>query len=206
MGNRFQRETNYAKQLPCHPERVITCAYGSRWATFLMLILMSSVILILFSGFLYAAEAPQPEPSVIEKIPRTKEKVSTSRAMILDIAPGVGHFYLGNYGNGVMFGLLKISTMAASWYYYSQWQDSKTKYHRASADQMSKYKLRSDRAAQRMTFSVIGAGVIYAASWIKVYSDCQDRNADSFPVFDVGFRDDMNQKTRQFYCGTVFHF
>jgi hypothetical protein len=157
---------------------------------FIRIVAVGSVFLLLLAGSLYAADTPSPESQVSEKIPRIKEKVSVSTAMILDLAPGGGHFYLGNYGYGATFGLLKVGAAASTWYFYSDWQNSKTKYRRASSDQAVSYKLQSDRAAQRMTFSIIGCIVIQAASWLKVYSDCQDRNADSYPVFDVGFRDD----------------
>jgi hypothetical protein len=154
-------------------------------------ILVAGLIAVFFfTGSAYGADSPSPESPVAEKIPRAKEKVSVTTAMVLDIVPGGGHFYLGNYGYGVTFGLLKVGAAASTWYFYSDWQKSKTRYRRASDDQSGKYKLRSDRAAQRMTFSVIGSVVIQASSWFKVYSDCQDLNADSYPVFDLGLRDD----------------
>jgi len=153
-------------------------------------ILIAIVAALVLSSSVIAEDTPSPDSPVGDMIPRTKEKVSVSTAMILDVLPGGGHFYLGNYGYGATFGLLKVGAAASTWYFYSQWQDSKSKYRRAPADQAGSYKLQSDRAAQRMTFSIIGSVVVQAASWLKVYSDCQDRNADSYPVFDLGFRDD----------------
>jgi hypothetical protein len=170
-------------------------------------ILVAAVVAVIFvAGSVYGADPSSTEFSASEKIPRMKEKVSTTRAMIFDLVPGGGHFYLGNYGSGAFFGIMKTGSYASILYFYSQWQDSKTKYRRASDDQANKYKLRSDRAAQRMTFSVIGSVVIQAASWIKVWSDCSDINSESFPVFDIGFRDDAALRTQQFYCGAAFHF
>jgi hypothetical protein len=190
MGNKLMNEWKYiTSAIPVNMDSRLN-GNGKALLNFSKWILPLVFLAFLLSIPLYGADSQSSESTVSEKIPRMKEKVSVPTAMILDLAPGGGHFYLGNYGYGATFGLLKIGAAASTWYFYSDWQDSKSKYHRAPADKAGSFKQQSDRAAQRMTFSVIGCVVIQAASWLKVYSDCQDRNVDTYPVFDIGFHDD----------------
>ena len=104
-----------------------------------MRICFIAIAALLFSVSVYAADASPQDFPVSEKIPITKDKVSVTTAMFLDILPGGGHFYLGNYGSGTFFGILKTGSAASIWYFYSQWQDSRKKYHSVSADQVVKY-------------------------------------------------------------------
>jgi hypothetical protein len=158
-------------------------------------ILITCIISLMTCVQLSAQEKP-----VIERLPLTHQGVSTSSAMLLDIVPGGGHFYLGNTGNGVLFALLKTGGAASSFYFYRDWQ-SKNKDDNAGSKKVS------DRAAQKFTFSVLASAAVYIVSWSKVYSDCQDINRAARPVFEISSLDPLFSSTRySVRAGMSFNF
>jgi hypothetical protein len=140
-----------------------------------------SAILLLIMITCFSAGLSAQEKSVVEKTPVRGNEVSIPAAMSLDILPGGGHFYLGNYYSGAAFAVLKSAGILSGFFLYRSWQDKKSK-----EDGSVTRKRVSDRAAQRFTFAVFGSAALYGISWYKVYTDCEEINYRARPVFEVG--------------------
>jgi hypothetical protein len=162
----------------------------------------SKILIVILIGLIACAETSAQEKPVIERLPVAQQGVSTSRAMIFDLFPGGGHFYLENSGNGIMFALLKTGGAAASFYFYRDWK-SKQKNENTGADS----KKASDRAAQKFTFSILGGIAVHIISWSVVYSDCQEINRSARPVFEISSIDPLFSSTRcSVRAGMSFNF
>jgi hypothetical protein len=155
---------------------------------------------------------------IYEKTPKRSEGISTAAALSLDLFPGGGHLYLGDYGRAGFFGTMKIGGGGALYFFYKDWRKRQRYYRGAERIRtqlgvststkihgpdgrfrsVNAYKKEYDRAAQKMTFSVIGNTAVYAVSWIMVYGRCCDINEGTVPTFDVAFSPDRNNMS--IYC------
>jgi hypothetical protein len=186
-------------------------------------VMMTAVLCAIFL-LLFAAHAQEKSPEIYEKIPQKNTGVSTATALLLDCAPGGGHFYLGDYWRGGIFAGLKLGGGYALYYYYNQWADRGDLYKGADRTRallgvssstpiagpdgrirsVDAYKKDYDRSAERMTLSIIGNLVVYGISWVMVYNRCEEINARSVPTFDMSILAD--DKGPVVCCGLNFRF
>lgn len=136
------------------------------------------------------------------------EKVSLTEALVLDLlVPGGGHFYTGNTGLGVTFASLKVIGLWSLYYCYSDWKYRRSLYYSArdaneSIDPdhrlefedpeggyktVDEYERDYDRAAQRITFSILANVLVYAASMIFTYYNVMQINENAVPTFEIRY-------------------
>lgn len=141
-------------------------------------------------------------------VPETKKRVSLCSAITLDIVvPGGGHFYTGNYYQGLTFAALKLLGAYSIYYFYQEWQYSRSLYYSSrSANEnldpdhelefhdpdggyktVEEYRREYDKAVQRITFAVIANAAVYIASVIFVFYDVREINEGAVPTFDLQF-------------------
>ena len=141
-------------------------------------------------------------------VPEAKKGVSLFNAITLDIViPGGGHFYTGNYYQGLTFAALKLIGAYSIYYYYQEWQYARSLYYSSrSANEsidpyhelefhdpdggyktVEEYRREYDKAVQRITFAVIANAAVYIASIIFVYYDVKEINEGAVPTFDLQF-------------------
>ncbi|HEY1405696.1 MAG TPA: hypothetical protein VF857_03720 [Spirochaetota bacterium] len=170
----------------------------------------------------FAAESG--DAALYDKIPQKENGVSTGKALMCDLLPGGGHFYLGDYWRGTIFATGKLGGYGALYYFYGLYQERKQNYNRAVRTRNSLgvssstpikgpdgrtrstngYKKDYDRSVQWMTFSVVGNVAIQTISMIMVYGRCQEINRETIPSFDVAIlRDDKGPLV---YCGLTARF
>jgi hypothetical protein len=141
-------------------------------------------------------------------IPEEKEKVSLASAITLDIViPGGGHFYIGNYYQGLTFIALKLLGAYSIYYFYQDWEYSRSLYYASRRANESidpdhelefkdpeggyktveEYRREYDKAVQRITFAIIATAAIYITSVIFVYFDVREINERAVPTFDLQY-------------------
>lgn len=140
--------------------------------------------------------------------PRRGEQVSLTEALVLDLlVPGGGHFYIDNTGLGVTFASLKVIGLWSLYYCYSDWKYRRSLYYSArdaneSIDPdhqlqfedpdggyktVDDYEKDYDRAAQRITFSILANVLIYATSMIFTYYNVMRINENAVPTFEIQY-------------------
>jgi len=140
--------------------------------------------------------------------PSVRERVSMPAVLLLDLAvPGGGHFYMGNEYTGYTFLALKILGAYSVYYCYHDWKYRRSLYRaarRANAEidpdhalefedphggynTVEEYRRDYDRAAQRITFSVIANVAVYAASLVMTYQAVKKNNDDALPTFELQY-------------------
>jgi hypothetical protein len=186
----------------------------------------SRVILsaVLVCAVLMSVAADDQAVPLYDKTPQKVRGVSTGKALMFDIAPGGGHFYLGDYWRGSFFAAGRIGGYGALYLCYDRFRDKRSLYRKADRIRVSlgvskstpirgpdgrtrsvnSYKKDYDRSSQWLTFSVIGNVAIQTASMIIVYGRCQDINRNTIPSFDVAVLSDG--KEPMLFCGLTCHF
>lgn len=140
--------------------------------------------------------------------PSRRENVSMPAVLLLDLAvPGGGHFYLGNEYAGYSFLALKALGAYTVYYCYRDWQYRRSLYRaaRRANEQMDpehalefedphggyntveEFRRDYDRAAQRITFSVIANVAVYAVSLMITYQAVKKINTESLPTFELQY-------------------
>ncbi len=145
-------------------------------------------------------------------VPEAKKSVSLFKAITLDIAiPGGGHFYTGNYYQGLTFTALKLIGAYSIYYFYQEWKYSRSLYYSSRMANenldpyhelefrdpdggyktVEEYRREYDKAVQRITFAVIANAAIYITSVIFVYYDVREINERAVPTFDLQYSCDI---------------
>ncbi len=171
-------------------------------------------------GFQNSGEVLEPfrgtenKKEIDNLIPEGKERVSLVSAITLDIViPGGGHFYTGNYYQGLTFMALKLLGAYSIYYFYQDWRYSRSLYYASRRANESidpyhelefqdpdggyktveEYRREYDKAVQRITFAVIATAAIYITSVIFVYFDVKEINERAVPTFDLQYScDEIN--------------
>ena len=182
------------------------------------------IAVILFIAVLPRLSADDTGVPLYDKTPQKSRGVSTGTALLLDVVPGGGHFYLGDYWRGSFFAAGRLGGFGALYFCYDRFRDKRDLYRRADriraaqgVDDSAKihgpdgkhrsvnsYRKDYDRATQWLTFSVIGNAAIQTASMIVVYGRCQEINRNAVPSFDVAILGDG--KGPIVYCGLTCRF
>jgi hypothetical protein len=161
-----------------------------------------------------SGEVPEPfrrtekKKEIDNLIPEGKEKVSLGSAITLDILiPGGGHFYTGNYYQGMTFIALKLLGAYSIYYFYQDWKYNRSLYYASRRANESidpyhelefkdpdggyktveEYRREYDEAVQRITFAIIATAAIYITSVIFVYLDVREINERAVPTFDLQY-------------------
>lgn len=150
---------------------------------------------------------------VRDLVPAVREEISLPAVLMLDLAvPGGGHFYLGNDYAGYSFLALKVLGAYSVYYCYRDWQYRRSLYRaarRANAqidpdhalefedpnggyNTVEEFRRDYDRAAQRITFSVLANVAVYAVSLMMTYQAVKKINTESLPTFEL-----------QYSCATI---
>ncbi len=140
--------------------------------------------------------------------PLEGRKISMSEALLFDaVVPGGGHFYTGNNTAGYVFIGLKLFGAYLIYYTYRDWKYRESLYRSArSANEhfdpdhelefkdpgggystVEDYRRQYDRAAQRITFSVIANVAVYAVSLIMTYQAVKKINTVALPTFEIHY-------------------
>ena len=156
-------------------------------------------------------DAPRGEAR--DLVPAVREEISMPALLMLDLAvPGGGHFYLGNEYAGYSFLALKVLGAYSIYYCYRDWQYRRSLYRaarRANAqidpdhalefedpnggyNTVEEFRRDYDRAAQRITFSVLANVAVYAVSLMMTYQAVKKINTESLPTFEL-----------QYSCATI---
>lgn len=182
------------------------------------------IAVIILSAVLPLWAAEEAGDQLYDRTPQKSRGVSTGTALLCDIAPGGGHFYIGDYWRGSFFAAGKLGGYGALYFCFDRFRDKRDLYRRADrirADQgvddsvkihgpdgkyrsVKSYRRDYDRATQWLTFSVIGNVAIQTASMIIVYGRCQEINRNAIPSFDVAILGDG--KGPVVYCGLSYRF
>jgi len=182
------------------------------------------IAFIVLSSVLSPLAADESAVPLYDKTPQKSRGVSTGAAMLCDIAPGGGHFYIGDYWRGSFFAAGKLGGYGALYFCYDRFRDKRDLYRRADRIRaaqgvndsvkihgpdgkhrsVNSYRRDYDRATQWLTFSVIGNAAIQTASMIIVYGRCQEINRNAVPSFDVAILGDG--KGPVVYCGLTCRF
>jgi len=137
-------------------------------------------------------------------VPSVQSGVNEWEVMVLDILPGGGHFYRGDYFWGVTFGILKCAGIYSVYYFYRDWEYRRSLYGAAKkADREidpdhylffksgGGYKTTSrlqrdyDSAMQMLTLSVAVNAFIYTASMLINHNRIAEYNKRTIPTFDI---------------------
>jgi hypothetical protein len=150
----------------------------------------------------------EDEKEIDNLIPEGKERISLGTAITLDIViPGGGHFYTGNYYQGLTFIALKLLGAYSIYYFYQDWRYSRSLYYASRRANESidpyhelefqdpdggyktveEYRREYDKAVQRITFAIIATATIYITSVIFVYFDVKEINERAVPTFDLQY-------------------
>lgn len=167
---------------------------------------------ILLNGtFLQAEteEASAPVSTILHENISQDENISMFNTIAIDIiVPGGGHFYRESYITGGVFAVLKMGGAWLCYYYYREWDYSRSLYFSAkkanksidphhelyfaepngSYKTVKEYKREYDAAAQRITFAALGNAIVYAASILINYHAVRSANEKNLPSFDAAFR------------------
>lgn len=140
--------------------------------------------------------------------PEQGEGVSMAAALTLDlIVPGGGHFYVGNIYSGYFFAGAKLLAAYCIYFSYRDWIYRRSLYRaakRANAEidpnhelefespeggynTVEEFRRDYDRAAQRITFSVLGTAALYTVSMILTYHSVKKINERRIPAFEIGY-------------------
>lgn len=155
----------------------------------------------------------QNRGEVQDLVPAVREEVSMPAVLLLDLAvPGGGHFYLGDDKTAYTFLALKVLGAYTIYYCYRDWQYRGSLYRaarRANAEidpdhalefedpnggynTVEEFRRDYDRAAQRITFSVLANVAVYAVSLMMTYQAVKKINTESLPTFEL-----------QYSCATI---
>jgi hypothetical protein len=189
-----------------------------------IILLIASAI---FLGWNTHAESASGEPDeyLRDIAPERAGGVSMATALALDlIVPGGGHFYCGNVYTGYVFAGVKLFAGYLVYYSYRDWVYRRSLYRaakRANAEidpnhelefeepgggynTVEEFRRDYDRAAQKITFSVLGTAAVYAVSLLMTYHSVQKINADCVPTFEIGyFRDILGTSTEDMITFSV---
>ncbi len=137
---------------------------------------------------------PDREESEIDNFTvKNGGEISVLKTVAVDLlVPGGGHFYRGDYAWGFSFMLMKIGGFYSVYYLYGQWKDRESHYNSAKSSSLlsgdaEHYKREYDRAAQYVTFAVVGNIIIYTASIIMNLNSVKKNNENAYPTFDLGY-------------------
>ena len=140
--------------------------------------------------------------------PATGRSVSMTEALLLDtVVPGGGHFYTGNYNTGYVFIALKLFGGYLIYYTYRDWKYRGSLYRAAREandnfdpdhelefkdpgggySSVEEYRRDYDRAAQRISFSVIANVAVYAVSLMMTYQAVKKINTEALPTFEIHY-------------------
>lgn len=146
--------------------------------------------------------------SMYDVEPIKSEGISLSTALLMDlIIPGGGHFYTNNIYVGYLFASLKLFSIYCIYYSYREWIYRRSLYSSAQHaneqidplhelefelpeggyNTVEEFHRDYDRAAQKITFSVLGTVVVYVVSGIVVYHNVQKINIQRIPTFEVSY-------------------
>ena len=166
--------------------------------------------------------AASSSPMILDESSQN-EDISLFNTIAIDIVvPGGGHFYRGSYITGAVFALLKSGGAWLCYYYYREWEYSRSLYFSAkkanksidpdhelyfagpngSYKTVKEYRREYDAAAQRITFAVVGNAVIYAVSVLINYHAVNSANEKNMPSFDaaVGFSKETSEEIFYVTC------
>ncbi len=140
--------------------------------------------------------------------PQQSEGVSMATALTLDFfVPGGGHFYTGNMYTGYFFAGAKLFAAYLIYYSYRDWMYRKSLLRAAKRANeeidpdhelefahpeggyhtVKEFQRDYDRAAQRITFSVLATATLYSVSLLMTYNAVHKINERSIPVFEIGY-------------------
>lgn len=162
------------------------------------------------SGGILPKESKEPGrgKALYDLPPRTGREISVSNALLLDVlVPGGGHFYTDELALGITFAGLKVLGAYSVYYSYKDWKYRRSLYYSArranqemdpehelayeSPDGSYKtereYKRDYDRAAQRITFSILANVLIYSASLYITYKNVEKINERALPTFEIQY-------------------
>ncbi|MCP4136041.1 MAG: hypothetical protein GY754_34040 [bacterium] len=127
---------------------------------------------------------PVKEKDIDPLVPRKIGGTSLFTTLALDILPGGGHFYRGDYPYGIGFALLKAGGGMAIYFCYNNFSNARDTYNndRSLGNERS-----YDSAAQGIVFAVIANVIIYTASAIINYNDVTRINERAIPSFQVAY-------------------
>ena len=149
-----------------------------------------------------------PRGEVRDLVPAVREDVSMPAVLLLDLAvPGGGHFYLGNEYAGYSFLALKVLGAYSIFYCYRDWQYRRSLYRAARRangqidpdhalefedpnggyNTVEEFRRDYDRAAQRITFSVLANVAVYAVSLMMTCQAVKKINTESLPTFELQY-------------------
>lgn len=182
-------------------EKLMTCIR-------IAIILLFSFVMLTGSGAYAETSTGGDDEYVRDITPDRGEGVSMTAALVLDlVVPGGGHFYLGNMYSGYFFAGAKILAAYLVYFSYHDWVYRRSLYRaakRANAEidpnhelefedpggeykTVEEFRRDYDRAAQRITFSVLGSAAIYTISLLVTYHSVQKINSRRIPTFEIGY-------------------
>ncbi|MCX7678153.1 MAG: hypothetical protein N2316_02945 [Spirochaetes bacterium] len=167
------------------------------------------------------------ESTTYDVMPTKLESLSLSTALVLDVViPGGGHFYMGNVYTGYAFASLKLLFLYFIYYSYRDWEYRRSLYRSAQRanelidphhelefelpeggyNTVEDFRRDYDRAAQRITFSVVGTVAVYVISGIITYYSVEKYNAQCVPTFEIGHIPNMHETERIFSLSILRRF
>lgn len=162
-----------------------------------------------------SASGARSEEFLRDITPEQDTGISMTTALTLDlVVPGGGHFYVGNMYTGYFFAGAKLFAAYLIYFSYRDWIYRKSLYRaakKANAEidpnhelefenpgggysTVDEFRRDYDRAAQRITFSVLGTAALYTASLLLTYHSVKKINERRIPTFEIGYS-----------CGIIGH-
>ena len=136
---------------------------------------------------------------VDDLIPQRGSGFSMMNTIILDVVlPGGGHYYRGDYYNGVLFMTLKLAGIYSIYHFSKEWEEAGDDYDAAKnsnlpADTLTDYERKYDRSAQYLFFAVFSSVLFYSLSIFINYKSVKKMNSVTYPAFEFSYSKRMNQ-------------
>jgi hypothetical protein len=164
---------------------------------------------------------------LINLTPQNSPEVNTAGVILFDlIVPGGGHFYRGDYFNGILFASLKVPAYYSLYYFYKEMEYRESLYLSAKSAANSldphkpiyfkdpdggyktagEFKQSYERASQNLVFSAAANVLICAASIIVNINALDMLNESAIPSFyySSGFADEQTDHKIIFCYDTRF--
>ena len=136
---------------------------------------------------------------VDDLIPSRGSGFSMMNTILLDVAlPGGGHYYRGDYYNGILFMTLKLAGIYSIYYFAKEWEEAGDDYDAAKksnlpTDTLTDYERKYDRSAQYLFFAVFSSVLFYSLSIFINYKSVKKMNSVTYPAFEFSYSKRMNQ-------------